>query len=623
MQPGYRLEGFRYDNLTTLDPENPVKLDLKFDVPSKLVVQDGISGTVGMYLDIFKECFNDGQALSNKHVVVFRQGFSRSIANTYWPPIPNSEISSPPAQELEDIWRPVFSVVYGSRVSGPSSTGLPGKGVMQTNPTTGYARQTWATRNYKGAPHPVNATADFSYYLHTGNDDTIPNAEGAPNYRGFLISGFTAADGLSRLSLLHMPLRPITSLADLQNMDLKAHNGVPPYQLNIIGNSDASPLLPPNNVINEGTLNQSGSLLDAGLNLQHDDSYCANHLLFDDWFFSSITPLPNSFGSSEAKNIETVYKDFLAGTSPLLNRAYRPIAQDHALTESQRQERYDALISPNGWQNSASRLEVEGMFNVNSTSVKAWRALLGHARNQQIAHFNTTTITQSGATNFAVSRSVVASDTKAGEPGISGGFPESSEFSGYRVFTDIMLNDLAVKMVEQVKRRGPFLSLSEFVNRQLSADDLALADKLPLAGALQTALNQMQGNPHAVLKQLSQTTVKDPDGDDQYQFRDAAEGHSTFGLPGWIRQADVLRPISSILSARDDTFTIRAYGDARDPSGKILDRAWCEATVRRTRDFVDSADPADSIDAPTSNTNLVFGRRFTIVSFRWLSPNEI
>ena len=78
-----------------------------------------------------------------------------------------------------------------------------------------------------------------------------------------------------------------------------------------------------------------------------------------------------------------------------------------------------------------------------------------------------------------------------------------------------------------------------------------------------------------------------------------------------------------MLSARDDTFTIRTYGDARSPNGQILARAWCEATVRRTRDFVDPRDPADSLEAPEQNANLLFGRRFKIISFRWLSPDEV
>jgi hypothetical protein len=85
----------------------------------------------------------------------------------------------------------------------------------------------------------------------------------------------------------------------------------------------------------------------------------------------------------------------------------------------------------------------------------------------------------------------------------------------------------------------------------------------------------------------------------------------------------VLRPIAPILSARDDTFTIRAYGDARDKSGNITARATCEAVVRRTRDFVDPADAPDITTQPKSAANLIFGRRYEIISFRWLNNSEI
>ena len=93
----------------------------------------------------------------------------------------------------------------------------------------------------------------------------------------------------------------------------------------------------------------------------------------------------------------------------------------------------------------------------------------------------------------------------------------------------------------------------------------------------------------------------------------------------------MLRPLAPVLTARDDTFTIRSYGDARDPSGKVKATAVCEATVRRTRNFVDSADDAAQADLSTASgavatkktVNRLFGRRYEIVSFRWLSAGEI
>ena len=108
-----------------------------------------------------------------------------------------------------------------------------------------------------------------------------------------------------------------------------------------------------------------------------------------------------------------------------------------------------------------------------------------------------------------------------------------------------------------------------------------------------------------------------------YEFNEAAEGDSAYGAPGWIRQADILRPIAPVLSVRDDTFTIRAYGDALDKNGKVIAQAWCEAIVKRSREFSDPTDAADSINPPTIPRNITFGRKYDIVSFRWLNADEV
>jgi hypothetical protein len=51
-------------------------------------------------------------------------------------------------------------------------------------------------------------------------------------------------------------------------------------------------------------------------------------------------------------------------------------------------------------------------------------------------------------------------------------------------------------------------------------------------------------------------------------------------------------------------------------------RAWCEAVVQRVPDYVDPADPPEAV-AGLTETNATFGRRFEIVQFRWLTPEEV
>jgi hypothetical protein len=85
----------------------------------------------------------------------------------------------------------------------------------------------------------------------------------------------------------------------------------------------------------------------------------------------------------------------------------------------------------------------------------------------------------------------------------------------------------------------------------------------------------------------------------------------------------LLTPLAPFASARSDTFLIRSYGEAR--SGTETARAWCEAVVQRTPDFVDPATPraAAAADLPADSASARFGRRFKILSFRWLAPSEV
>ena len=95
------------------------------------------------------------------------------------------------------------------------------------------------------------------------------------------------------------------------------------------------------------------------------------------------------------------------------------------------------------------------------------------------------------------------------------------------------------------------------------------------------------------------------------------------GAPACLSQADILQKLGPVLTARDDTFTIRTCGQALSKSGEVLATAWCEAIVQRlpepvTPDPVILIDPAEGSDGPDR-----FGRRFVIRSFRWLQNNEI
>jgi hypothetical protein len=549
-----------------------------------------------------------------------------SQGDKYWPADEVDEVGYSVGELASGPWVPLFSVSFGPRMTigtGPGTKqNRPTKGVVQNDalaamvlsePESGHAKD-----------HPANNTFDFSYHSLSIGSTITPNLS---NSEGYIGTGYQSGDGLSRLILAEIPLRPMASLVELQGWNPRGHNPYPPFQMNLIGNSDATPLIPKNNIV-PPTMHPDS----VELNLQHDDAYCANHMLFDDWFVSSIAPQPRYLGSEIAKDLKTFYKDFMTGSDELSNRSYHAIIADSGLTDARAAVRVNEIInSSESFLKVASRLEVAGMFNVNSTSVAAWKALLGNAKNREKIAFHGTNGIESttGTKPHVVSRGAVASDYEAGgRISVSGKALNASEFTGFRSLTDDQIEDLAEKIVEQVRLRGPFLSLSEFVNRQLSSNT-----NLALAGAVQTAINNLTDDPMKELRNpanmLSDTTMHETNPNDpklagvNYEFSEAAEGSSAHGVPGWIRQADVLRPIAPVLSARDDTFTVRAYGDARDSQGKIVARAWCEATIQRSRDFVDASDQADSIDPPTNAVNQIFGRKYVIKTFRWLNADEV
>jgi hypothetical protein len=212
---------------------------------------------------------------------------------------------------------------------------------------------------------------------------------------------------------------------------------------------------------------------------------------------------------------------------------------------------------------------------------------------------------------------------------------DSPGWSGVRFLDDDQLTKLAEECVKQVKQRGPFLNFSEFINRRLSNDQLGLM------GALQSAIDYDDKNPdpgsiNYNFKKSSGFMLKKEDfGTHSFKTPEAAEGSRLSGIPGYLIQSDLLKPIANTLAVRDDTFRIRAYGEALDSGGKVIARAWCEAVVQRMPEYGDSSNEADvparllnasglfSDNSALSPSNIRFGRKFRIESFRWLNPVEV
>lgn len=95
--------------------------------------------------------------------------------------------------------------------------------------------------------------------------------------------------------------------------------------------------------------------------------------------------------------------------------------------------------------------------------------------------------------------------------------------------------------------------------------------------------------------------------------------------PGGLGEAVVAQdPLGLPVPVAAFTFRIRAYGDVQNPVTNLVEsRAWCEAIVQRCPEYTDTADASSVLPGALTAANQTFGRRFTIVSFRWLSADEI
>ena len=416
-----------------------------------------------------------------------------------------------------------------------------------------------------------------------------------------------------------------------------------------IGNSFLHPMIPRtdvykflNNSISMDMLNEED--IAAGHTATDTKAYCdywdhvllLNDALWDDYFVSSLADQTRPGASAGASLSENLQK--LVDGEELANSRYLPYLGGRTVTDVKTD-----LEAEDGFLKAAAHLMVDGMFNVNSTSVDAWHALFAGIRERQVVYRDKNGALQPvdipSGKRIALSRfNTATTDQEGNDPEFGIDRDDGMKaWSGVRFLDDAQLRNLAEECVKQVKRRGPFLNFSEFINRRLSDDELGTM------GALQSAIDYDDASPESGsinydFKSNSDFMLEESDlGDHAFATPEAAVGSRFAGIPGYVIQSDLLKPIANTLSVRDDTFRIRAYGDSVDKNGNVLARAWCEAIVQRVPEYTDESDgpevPARGLnadgefssidDSELSPINRRFGRKFQIESFRWLSNSEV
>jgi hypothetical protein len=332
-----------------------------------------------------------------------------------------------------------------------------------------------------------------------------------------------------------------------------------------------------------------------------DFGYALNEALWDRFFLST---LPNS---------PAVRPDNLPNSRL---RYHDPAGASADLT---------ALAGEAGYAGAATRLMIDGAFNINSTSVEAWAAFLGGVQATEYAYATRTgTDTDADVRPFPRLRNLHDNDpTEA--PG------DMREWTGYRHLDGVRLRQLAVEIVAAIKARGrPARSIAEFMNRDLSKPSTHPLNQM---GAVQAAIDAVvntdapgSGGPGLTDLPGLNTAEIVPAAFSLADNPDAARGKlRSAGAPGFLLQNDLLTPLAPAMSARSDTFRVRAYGEARNPiTGEVNGRAWCEAVVQRLPEYV-GGEPAEArpADLAPASESAKFGRKFIVTQFRWLGAEEI
>lgn len=419
--------------------------------------------------------------------------------------------------------------------------------------------------------------------------------------------------GLNRVSLIEVPVRPLTSLAQFQHLMISMYSNQPYFA---VGNSEATAYINPAQKLSDVSKFKNSTTNTPWI--MGDISYLANEALWDSCFFSTLAPGFNGTTNSyyvpavgapspdaNPNSRDSVLTAWLAGTRSLPNsriHSYRSPTRSEA-------DHKAALLNPD---RAAGELLLAGSFNVNSRSVEAWTAVLAGARNAAMLTPNASTAVTL-TDGLAVPRTV---PSVAGERAST----PAGTWNGYARLSDTQVRTLATRLVSEITQRQiangnrPFLSLAEFINRALV--DSTLGRK----GALQAAIDDAGLNTVIAVQDI--TTALQTAAD--FPFPDNGAGNTVSAASGNIRQADLLQQIGPSLSARSDTFLIRTYGETINPvTATSQGRAWCEAVVQRVPDYVDTvANQPHEIPA-AATPNATFGRRFKVISFRWLTPDDI
>ena len=559
-----------------------------------------------------------------------------------------------------------------------------------SNPLAGSLRASGAGRTAAGELKGTRGSpASFSVSARSvANWDSIiqqPDLQRA--YGGY---AYAPVDGNynERVILTEIPLVQPTSLAQYAHANFGVRDQQP---LLSVGNSFASPLVDATKVLQDNGANWT----------EFDQTYLLNAALWDGFFLSSLAPWMRTEGTTATlpdhprykpdghdddddddddeddddnrrngtlrpESVVTANPNIIKPLSSVIDDfVFKGMPLDNPRFSVERSGTSDEAIRSalNDYRRSASVLLNQGAFNVNSTSVEAWKAFLGNAKLQAQQKDNARFI-----------RAVTRQDSVPA----AGNAENPRNWDGFANLSDTQIEKLAKAIIAENKERfgisvrgerdqtttpgarrfgghdkttTPYLGLAEFINRFLCPQTWANR-----CGALQAAIFRADADEAAGLSdrlygglgplRLNAASLSTPETPwirhpENIEVGTGGRVHTALGAPGNLLQSDLLQSLGSALATRSDTFTLRCFGEAILTTGET-GVAWMEVVVQRTPEFIDRANPAETGSSatkplgfgaptsadPTTNRNLsllnhILGRRFKVTSMRWLKTDEI
>ena len=330
-----------------------------------------------------------------------------------------------------------------------------------------------------------------------------------------------------------------------------------------------------------------------------DVSYRLNQEFWDNYFFSSI---PFEHNDSDIEDWRLRNKFLENARIKLLNN------------KNEKQLK--------NFNTAASALAILGGFNINSTSKEAWISIL--ASLNSTAYYNGNGFISLSAQETVFSKLAIPRKEAQVPNFLEGSIHLDDYYGGApkklgKVGSQDFIKDLATEIVSLIRSEGPFMSLSGFINRDLSYSS---THPMNLRGLLQNAILRTNINEEIEMQGSSPyhgRVEEDLDGINLHSLVNPAahSGPAAEGAPGYLMQADILQQLGAFITARSDTFTIRAYGETVDSvSGKIVASSTCEAVLQRIPEPIIAC--SNNFLEPDISSKNKIGRRYLMIDFRWI-----